>query len=391
MLKTATICRPAIAYRLPAAGPIAGAVPAQGPANTTTNAMMRLLPLLVAMSVSAVAQFKEIGPAPFSEPVAHQKVRALLEQVNSNNHKETVETLTGLLAWYRDVFDEELIAAWQKEPDKRVDLTAIIDPLADPRVASGIVEFSWRGQRQAIFTLTYAPMLGNLMFRYPESAKPFLDDLLGNDVNAPPLSEPEAEAVCRILLDMPDTATWKNSALRILPRYRDAAQALLNRDLRADDPEKRYRAQSWLHDLKLESPALASEPSPRARPPAASSPGTDLGPVLHRAPAAAPPSQRAAVDPLPPPIPAPAAPSTPVAQAYNGPRSGTLECAGGPIPQNAEYVFRNLPPMKMQLDYDRKIWDATLAPSDGQTQKLILRNKSSGPQKRCVVRWTLSQ
>ena len=69
--------------------------------------------------------------------------------------------------------------------------------------------------------------------------------------------------------------------------------------------------------------------------------------------------------------------------------SGTLECGGGPIPQNAEYVFRNVPLVKMQLDYDTKTWDARLAPGDGQTQKLIVRNKSSGPQKHCVVHWTV--
>jgi hypothetical protein len=51
-------------------------------------------------------------------------------------------------------------------------------------------------------------------------------------------------------------------------------------------------------------------------------------------------------------------------------------------------VFRNVPLVKMQLDYDTKTWDARLAPGDGQTQKLIVRNKSSGPQKHCVVHWT---
>jgi hypothetical protein len=75
---------------------------------------------------------------------------------------------------------------------------------------------------------------------------------------------------------------------------------------------------------------------------------------------------------------------------YNGAKSGTLECSGGPVPQNAEYVFRNLPLVKMQLDYDTKTWDARLAPGEGQTQRLIVRNKSSGPQKRCVVHWSVS-
>jgi hypothetical protein len=69
--------------------------------------------------------------------------------------------------------------------------------------------------------------------------------------------------------------------------------------------------------------------------------------------------------------------------------SGTLEFGGGLIPQNAEYVFRNVPIANLQLDYDHKIWDARLAPGDGGTQRLIVKNKSSGPQKRCVVRWSV--
>jgi hypothetical protein len=43
----------------------------------------------------------------------------------------------------------------------------------------------------------------------------------------------------------------------------------------------------------------------------------------------------------------------------------------------------------MQLEYDTKIWDARLAPGDGGTQRVIIRNKSSGPQKRCVVHWSV--
>ena len=75
---------------------------------------------------------------------------------------------------------------------------------------------------------------------------------------------------------------------------------------------------------------------------------------------------------------------------YNGARSGTLECSGGPIPQNAEYVFRDLPLVHLQLDYNQKIWQAKLMPGDGQTQKLILKNVGKGPQKKCVVHWTVT-
>jgi hypothetical protein len=54
-------------------------------------------------------------------------------------------------------------------------------------------------------------------------------------------------------------------------------------------------------------------------------------------------------------------------------------------------VFRNLPAAKLQLDYDTKLWDARLVPVDGQTQKLVLRNKAAGAQKHCTVHWTVSQ
>jgi hypothetical protein len=76
------------------------------------------------------------------------------------------------------------------------------------------------------------------------------------------------------------------------------------------------------------------------------------------------------------------------APLYSGPKSGTLTCTGAPVPQNAEYVFRDLPLLTMRLEYDTKTWDARLSPGVGQTQKLILRNKSPSPQKRCEVRWT---
>jgi hypothetical protein len=75
------------------------------------------------------------------------------------------------------------------------------------------------------------------------------------------------------------------------------------------------------------------------------------------------------------------------AATYQGPRSGTLESSGGPIPQNAEYVFHGMPLVKLQLDYDQKIWDVKLLPENEKTQKLIFKNKGKGPQKKCVVHW----
>jgi hypothetical protein len=361
--------------------------------------------VFLAAGLAADAQLKEIGPPPFSHTVAHQKIKAMLEGVDPGNRRQTVETLTGLLVWYRDILDEELIAAWKM--DGRANLTAVIDPLADQRVATAIIEFSWREQREAAFNLTYAPMLGMLMLRFPGSEKPFLDDLLGPaaaGAKMPELSRPAAEAVCRILLDMPDVGTWKQSAQQILPHYRQVAESLLVQDLHGSDQEKSYQAQLWLRDLKSGaddpanvgnarktarrsmSPDADRAPSPNQPPSVASAPGDGPGP----APTSVPPTSAPPISaPTREPPSATLAPSA--ALPYDGPRSGTLECSGGSIPQNAEYVFRNLPLAKMQLDYDTRKWDARLAPGEGQTQRLILRNTSAGPQKRCVVHWSIIQ
>ena len=385
--------------------------------------------VLLAAAMMAQAQFKPVGPAPYSPTVAHQKIRTLLEGIDPGNRQKTIATLSGLLSWYRDILDEELVAAWQK--DTRANVMEVMESLADSRVASRIVEFSWRERRQTAFNLTYAPMFGNLMARFPESSKPFLDDLLSAS-QPPDLSQPEAEAVCRILLDMPDIGTWRNNALQILPHYRRAAESLLLQDLHGADQEKSYQAQRWQADLKIDgagngnvqpnprrrsTPSLSSAPDgiapdnersgPRRRsmPSLSSAPGgipadnqTESVILIPRASNDRPPAPTAAnpAPAHPPPSPAPV-PSTPPPLApppsapplYSGARSGTLESSGGPIPQNAEYVFRDVPLVKMRLDYDTKTWDARLVPGEGQTQRLIVRNKSSGPQKRCVVHWSV--
>jgi hypothetical protein len=346
--------------------------------------------VFLATCMTANGQFKVVGPAPYPPAVAHQKIKALLQQVDPANRKQTIETLSGLLAWYRDILDDELIAAWHK--DTRANLPEVVEALADSRVALAIIQFSWREQRQEAFNPAYAPMFGNLMTRFPESAQPFLDDLLRPAPNArqapPDLSTSEAETVCRILLDMPDVGTWRQSALLILPHYRRVAESVLVQDLHGSDREKSFQAQRWLADLKTDPPAIANEqPSPRRRltltRPAAVNDSTPTGD-----PTAANAAPRARADQAPTQVAAPV-PSTPLPSAYNGAKTGTLECTGAPVPQNAEYVFRNLPPVKMQLDYDTKTWDARLAPGEGQTQRLIVRNKSSGPQKRCVVHWSV--
>jgi hypothetical protein len=372
--------------------------------------------VLCTASITARAQFTVVGPAPFSEPVARQKIRTLLEKVDPGNRQQTVETLNGWAVWYRNLIDDELIAAWQKDP--RANLADLMGPLADARIASAVVEFSWRQQPEAAFNPLYAPMLGDLMERFADSAKPFLDDLLGAG-QALPLSQSVAETACRILIDMPDVGTWRKDALRILPYYRRIAINLLTQDLNGGDREKEYRADMLLRELRPDGSDTGngqpnsrrtlsrSEPSTVDRrrgvsAPDAAAPGPSVTNTSTPAPSASAPSTSA------PSVSAPSAPSAPslaprpaasaptpaplpAATSAVTAMSGTLSCSGAPIPQNAEYVFRNLPPGRLQLDYDTKNWEARLMPGEGQTQKLILKNKGQGPQKRCVVHWSVSK
>ena len=378
--------------------------------------------LLQTFGPPATAQFKEIGPPPFSSAVAHQRIRTLLEQVEPANRQQTLDKLNGLTPWFRSVLDEELAAGWQSNSRER--LLLVMEPLADARVAAAVVDFSWRTRTEATLNPSYADMLGHLMGRYPESGTAFLSDLLAPMPTE--LSPPQIETVCRILLDMPDIGTWNESALKILPRYRATAERLLMQDRVGGDQEKSYRAQMWLAQLRGETPGASNAPSIGRKRAVAQAPDHNNGPLFYpqsagsssnatanqgpentatnrtAQPSPSLASNPASAQPLPgapvstppattsPPVqprtvaPVPAAP-----QQYNGPMSGTLECNAGPVPQNAEYVFRNLPPLKMQLDYDKSLWDARLAPGENQSQRLILKNKSSGPQKRCIVHWRI--
>jgi hypothetical protein len=315
-----------------------------------------------------------------------------LDNVDPGNRQETTRTISGLLPWYRDLADEEIVAAWQR--DGRANLPEVIESLADSHLATEIIESSWRRQRQATFNPVYAPLLGHLMLRYPESAKPFLDDLLGHAASGQPmpdLSPAEAEAVCGILVDMPtDIGTWKRSGMQILPHYRRAAETVLDREVRGSDQEKSYQAQRWLTDLRWNVPDL-----PRDRQTTDRQTSDRQIPSTRRRLAVSSADTPGAISDGPP-TPAEAvvrpgsAASVSGAARHSGmPKSGVLECMGSPVPQNAEYVFRNLPPAKLQLDYDTKTWDARLTPGEGQTQRLVLRNKSSGAQKRCEVHWSV--
>jgi hypothetical protein len=45
------------------------------------------LSLAILLAPGAQAQFKEIGPPPFSKAVAHQRIRALLDRVEPGNRQ----------------------------------------------------------------------------------------------------------------------------------------------------------------------------------------------------------------------------------------------------------------------------------------------------------------
>jgi hypothetical protein len=309
---------------------------------------------LVFLSVAALpanAQFKTVGPAPYSPAVAHQRIRALLAKIAPPNQQQTIATLSGLLVWFREVADDELIAAWKKDEGRR-NLPEAITALADGRVASAIIEFSWRERRPATFQLDFAPMLGNLMLRFPDSAKLFLDDLLASTQGADGqpalnLSEAEQYAVCRILLDMPNIGTWDKTALQVLPHYREPAETLLLVDMKEGDRDKRARALYWTSALN----SITAGPSGQE-------------------------SQRRSLTS-----------SGPAGRATEG-VSGTLECSGDPIPKSGEYVFYNVPTANRRFEYDSNIWDVRLEQGQGNTRNLVLKNKTSKTQKRCIVRWT---
>jgi hypothetical protein len=217
----------------------------------------------------------------------------------------------------------------------------------------------------------------------------------------PELSQPEANAVCRILLDMPDTGNWRKTALQILPHYRPAAQDLLVQDLHGQNQEKIYRAQFWLTDLKINVPGVTADaPKQRSRPIPPPAPVTFGAPPGNQTTSDALMSQRPHIvgQPSAPPqsgdsgaAPPKSFSPAPFPFPYSGPRSGTLKCSGDPVPPNAEYVFPGMPLGNLQIDLDGKPWDARLVPGKGQTQDLILTNKASGPQKKCTVRWNLVQ
>src|SRR5262249_41662548 len=96
-----------------------------------------------------------------------------------------------------------------------------------------------------------------------------------------------------------------------------------------------------------------------------------------------------AVD-APPDSPSPTSVLVPGPAQYSGPATGIVKYEGAPIVQNAEIVFRNLPPGRLVLEYDQNTWEARLEPGEG-SQRLVMRNKKPGTQNKCLVSWHLIQ
>jgi hypothetical protein len=173
---------------------------------------------------------------------------------------------------------------------------------------------------------------------------------------------------------MPDIGEWHRNAVRILPIYRAAADSILKQDAAGPDQEKSYRALRWRAELKLDPPPSLGQKSNtrtvlRPAPVSPNAGATSGGPELRR------------------PHITGEQPNSMI--GYTGPMAGTFEW-DDPTPQNGEVVFTNVPPLKLVLDFDTQHWDARLAPGEGQSQVLVLRNKSKGPQKKCVVRWSVA-
>src|SRR5579871_702672 len=106
------------------------------------------LGIALALCFTLSAQFKEVGPPPLPPKVAREKIRTLLEK--TDDKPQTIKTLMGMLAWYREILDEELIAAWKR--DTRANLPEILKALADPVVTQSVVEFSWRQRNPDTFS-----------------------------------------------------------------------------------------------------------------------------------------------------------------------------------------------------------------------------------------------
>ena len=199
------------------------------------------------------------------------------------------------------------------------------------------------------------------------------------DPNPPPASaaEPKAEPA-RVAAPEPARDVPASAAVPMAQRQRSEATPASRAD----------RAVAAVPAAPEENrPSVPEHKSPDAQQPVMPPPVEQMAPVPTPAPAPAL-APRPAVDVPTPTIPESAAPA---AEAYRGALTGTLVYSGPPVVQNGEIVFRNLPPLRLVLDYDTAIWEARLSPGEGNTQRLVLRNKKPGTQKKCQVTWRAAQ
>lgn len=113
-----------------------------------------------------------------------------------------------------------------------------------------------------------------------------------------------------------------------------------------------------------------------------------------------PPPIKIPVPTLDPPPIAPLVPIVPIPQTqvipppapprpYTGPTSGELKCNNTRVVQNGEVVFAGLPAGELRLTYDAETWEVRARADANNTQRLILRNRRPGTQRRCTVAWQL--
>ncbi len=98
------------------------------------------------------------------------------------------------------------------------------------------------------------------MTRFPESAQPFLDDLLGPPATRRPIFRSRKRKLsagfywtCRI---SDNGGRMPCKSCLIIGRV---AESLLNQDLHGSDQEKSYQAQRWLADLKMDVPTVVND------------------------------------------------------------------------------------------------------------------------------------
>jgi len=139
------------------------------------------------------------------------------------------------------------------------------------------------------------------------------------------------------------------------------------------DPSRPVRLEGGPQDTVIVSAQATPDPLPAKT--------VTIPPIGSETPA----SHTAALAPSSPAKEAP----PPARPANAGPVTGRLTCSGAPVVQNGEVVFGGLPPGRLQVTYDVEIWDVQIRPDENDAQKIVLKNKRPGVQRKCTVLWQL--